>query len=436
MERELYNRGLDKALQGDFKGAIQDFDQALQINPQFAEAYYKRGVARFDLGDHPGAIADYTQALQLNPESIENYCGRSLARLAMGNPQGAIEDANQVLQLKSNHAPACNLQGTIYRRLGDTQQAIASFKKAAQLYLEQKDAVNCRRCLDSISQIQDAQKRAATQAETEAFFNQAVKKVIRGNYRAALEDFNWLLQIDPGNASAYCYRGVVLSKLGNHQGAIQDLGQAMQLNPQDAQLRSHRGLVRIEMGDYRGAIDDFSQFLHSNPNNPEAYMNRGQAYHKLGNYRQANEDFSRALSVKPNDADLYCQRAVVRADFDDHQGAIDDYQKAANIYFDKQDWASYQQILNKIKTLQASKANSSAQRQATQTNFNDRFFNPELEIKLSSQPSSELQNRLLRLVGGYWDVAERLINLAKQKNPGMPEDWYWEKVIEDIERDR
>ena len=92
MERELYDRGLEKALQGDLKGAIQDFDQALQINPQFAEAYYKRGVTRFDLGDNLGAIEDYTQALQINTESIENYFGRSLAHLAQGDTQGAIED--------------------------------------------------------------------------------------------------------------------------------------------------------------------------------------------------------------------------------------------------------------------------------------------------------------------------------------------------------
>ncbi len=433
MEREFYNRGLDKALQGDLEGAIQEFDQALQINPEFAEAYYKRGVTRFDLEDMQGAIADYTKALQLNPDSIESYFGRGLARLALGETQGALEDSNQVLGITSNHAAAYNLQGTAYRRLGDTQAAIASLKKAAQIYLEQKDSVNCRRCLDTISQIQETQKRAINALETENFLNQTLHKVKQGNYWGAIEDFNWLLQVEPKNAKAFCYRGVVRSKLGNHQGAIQDLAQAMQLNPQDAQIRCHRGVVRIELGDYRGAIDDFNQLLQSNPKNVEVYVNRGHAYRKLGNYRQAIEDYSQALSLKPDDALIYCYRAVARWNFEDRQGAANDYQKAANIYFDKQDWASYQQVLDKLKKLPPSQSRSTSKTRATQFKFGDSSLN---QVSSTSQPYGELQNRLLKLVGGHWDVAARLIDLAKRKKPGMPEHWYLEKVIYDLESDR
>jgi tetratricopeptide (TPR) repeat protein len=196
------------------------------------------------------------------------------------------------------------------------------------------------------------------------------------------------------------------------------------------------GTSRIELGDYRGAIDDFTQLLDSNPKNIEAYTNRGHAYRKLRSYRQAIEDYSRALSIKPDDGLLYCYRAVARFDFDDKQGAADDYQKAANIYFDKQDWASYRQVLEKLKKLPLSQAGSSAQRRTTQSNLNNNATNPNNSTWSSSYPSSDLQNRLLRLVGGYWDVATRLIDIAKRKNPGMPEHWYWEKVIEDIESDR
>ncbi|ACB53940.1 hypothetical protein cce_4592 [Crocosphaera subtropica ATCC 51142] len=45
-----------------------------------------------------------------------------------------------------------------------------------------------------------------------------------------------------------------------------------------------------------------------------------------------------------------------------------------------------------------------------------------------------LKTRLFMLVKGDKDLAERLINLQKQKNPGHPEKWYWEKVIYDLER--
>lgn len=435
MEQEFYNQGLEKVLQGNLEGAIQDFDHALQINPHFAEAYYRRAVVRFDLGNQPGAIEDYTLALQLNCESIESYFGRALAWLALSEPNKALADVKHILNIKPNHAPAYSLQGTAYRQLGDTQAAIASLKSAAQMYLEQKDTVNCRRCLETISQMQTTQRRAVLVTEIDNFFRSAVNQVKQGKYQAALEDLNWLLQIDPRHAQALCYRGMVYSKLGNHQGAIQDLAQAMQLNPQDAQVRNQRGLVRLELGDYRGAIEDFSQLLQSDPNNIEAYMNRGHAYRKYKDFSQAFADYSTALSLKPDHAELYCHRAAVRSDLTDYQGAADDYQSAANIYLDQHNWASYQQILDKIKR-EESRVRSASSRRATSSSPDMIFSYQEKPVWSNTKSTRELQNRLLTLVGGYWGVAERLIELARRKNPDMPENWYLEKVISDLERDR
>jgi hypothetical protein len=48
----------------------------------------------------------------------------------------------------------------------------------------------------------------------------------------------------------------------------------------------------------------------------------------------------------------------------------------------------------------------------------------------------ELQNQLYGMLGGDRERAERLVNQAKEKHPGMSEDWYWEKAIADLGRDR
>ena len=51
-------------------------------------------------------------------------------------------------------------------------------------------------------------------------------------------------------------------------------------------------------------------------------------------------------------------------------------------------------------------------------------------------PSEELKQRLYSLVGGNKEIAERLIISEREKNPGYPEKWYWEKIVYDLERDR
>ncbi|MHC5824723.1 MAG: tetratricopeptide repeat protein, partial [Nostoc sp.] len=59
-------------------------------------------------------------------------------------------------------------------------------------------------------------------------------------------------------------------------------------------------------------------------------------------------------------------------------------------------------------------------------------FSPESK----KQKYNLLCQRLLRMVGGYWEIAERLIQQKQDYSPGMSDEWYLQKVIDDLERDR
>ena len=52
-----------------------------------------------------------------------------------------------------------------------------------------------------------------------------------------------------------------------------------------------------------------------------------------------------------------------------------------------------------------------------------------------SKPTEELRRKLWTLVHGDNDLAERLLESARRNHPNRSEDWYWEKVIYDLERD-
>ena len=65
---------------GDFKGAIADYTKAIEINPQYSEAYINRGIAKSDLGDTQGAIADYNKAIDINPQYAVAYNNRGYAK--------------------------------------------------------------------------------------------------------------------------------------------------------------------------------------------------------------------------------------------------------------------------------------------------------------------------------------------------------------------
>ena len=63
-----YNRGIAKARLGRHQDAIADIDQAIQLRPDFADAYSNRGNTKVLLGRYQEAIADYDQAIRLQPD--------------------------------------------------------------------------------------------------------------------------------------------------------------------------------------------------------------------------------------------------------------------------------------------------------------------------------------------------------------------------------
>ncbi len=73
--------------------------RAIQINPNFAQAYNNRGLARHNMGDKQGAISDFTQAIQINPNFAQAYNNRGATRNDLGDKEGAISDFKKAAQL-------------------------------------------------------------------------------------------------------------------------------------------------------------------------------------------------------------------------------------------------------------------------------------------------------------------------------------------------
>jgi len=432
MTQDFYQQGLAKAKSGDRYGAIQLFsvaiESSLQSSPELAEAYYQRGLVLFDLGDRQGAIADYNQAINLNPDAIDVYIARSITKLAISDVVAAQADIAQALALNSKSAIAHQLLGLTYKLQNQVEKAIAAYKQAAHLFLELRDEANCRRCIESYQPLE-----ALLPPSTTDVLSKVQQKIDQSDYTGALIDLNWMLQIEPQNVKAFCLRGLTLAKLGDPESAMRDLNQAIFLEPQNPEVRLGRGKIRTEIGDAQGAIADFNELLREYPSNPETYTHRAKAYLRLKDYRVAIEDFSRSLSLNISlnnkNPQLYCDRADARYDFGDLKGAIDDYQEAANIWFNLSMMERYRYAIARINLWQSELEKQTKDAKRIQTSA-------AATVDLMQMPSLELQQRLLALVGGNMAIAQRLIDIAKQDHPNMPEIWYWQKVVFDLESDR
>ncbi|MFO5473141.1 MAG: tetratricopeptide repeat protein, partial [Dolichospermum sp.] len=131
------NRGIVRKQLGDKPGAIDDYTQAIKINPNDAKAYNNRGIVRSELGDKPGAIEDFNQAIKINPNEAKAYYNRGLVRYELGDKQGAIDDFNQAIKFNPNDALAYNNRAYVYYQLGDKQKAREDLQRAAQFFKAQ-----------------------------------------------------------------------------------------------------------------------------------------------------------------------------------------------------------------------------------------------------------------------------------------------------------
>jgi len=73
-----FDSGKEKYDNKDYKGAIEDFNKAIELNPNDADAYYNRGDAKILLGQKDDGCLDYSKAAKLGYfqayEQIKRYC--------------------------------------------------------------------------------------------------------------------------------------------------------------------------------------------------------------------------------------------------------------------------------------------------------------------------------------------------------------------------
>jgi tetratricopeptide (TPR) repeat protein len=126
-------RGVSKYESGKCRRAISDFDKAIKINPDYADAYNHRAISKKVMEDFPGATADYDKAIELKPDYSSAYNNRGILKYMLDDEAGAIADYDKAIELTPDDAEIYTNRGAAKYFLEDYKGAMADFSTALMI---------------------------------------------------------------------------------------------------------------------------------------------------------------------------------------------------------------------------------------------------------------------------------------------------------------
>ncbi len=111
------------------KEALSLLDQAIELEPSYAEAYIWRGLAKSELGQREEAFGDATVGIRLHP-SAEAYAYRALISMRGRSFSAAHKDIDYSLQLNPSQHRAWSFAGMLALLEGNSKLACENFANA------------------------------------------------------------------------------------------------------------------------------------------------------------------------------------------------------------------------------------------------------------------------------------------------------------------
>ncbi|MBV8278300.1 MAG: tetratricopeptide repeat protein [Verrucomicrobia bacterium] len=251
--------------------AVAQYQRALEINPNDAEAHYNLGLVLFRNGQLDKAIAQYQKGLEINPNYVQAHNNLGNALFQKGQLDEAVAQFQKALEINLNYAEAHNNLGIALFQKGQLDEAVAQFQKALEINFNY----------------------------AEAHSNLGLVLFRKGQLDEAIAQYQKALEIDPNYVQAHYNLGNALSQKGQLDEAVVQFQKALEINPNFTEAHSNLGNALFEKGQLDEAVAQYQRALEINPNLTEAHYNLGGALFQKGQLDEAITQFQEVLPLKP-----------------------------------------------------------------------------------------------------------------------------------------
>ncbi|HOX07115.1 MAG TPA: tetratricopeptide repeat protein [Planctomycetota bacterium] len=258
----------------DTEGARRLFDEAIRIDPDFADAWYARARSRSLPGEVDEALTDLARAAELDPSLI-------MARYHAGK-----------IHMERRQDTEAAGREFAAMRLVDAENEYSLLGEAWLCTLRGR----WDEALDFAERAERANPGLDEVRSLRGYVFSALKSPLRDPARAVTEYDAYLARC-PDDVTALNNRGFDLAQLGRAAEAERDLNRALALDPNYVLALSIRWKLRFDRGDLPGALADLDRALELNPGHVKNRLDRGSVNERLGRLEQARADYGAAAAM-------------------------------------------------------------------------------------------------------------------------------------------
>jgi len=320
-----------------YQEALVAYERALQIDPNFADAYDARGDACCCLNRFQEALAAFERAIQLDPTYAHAYEGKGNILYNLKRYQEALLAYERAIQLDSSSSAAFNGKGDALYYLNHYQEALLAFERAIQLDPTYATAQvgkswtlwHLKRYDEALMSAEQAIRLEPTLAVAYNEKGNALFKLKR--YQEALVAFEQSIKLGSDLVYAYDGKGQALWRLGRFAEALLAFDHALELHPNYASSHNGRGNVLYDLRRYQEALVAYERAIHLNPLMFKAYNNKGATLYDLRRYEESLAAHDHAIAIQPTKAISHYYRSRALKQLGRLEEARKAYEKARQL---------------------------------------------------------------------------------------------------------